>query len=72
MEVIRMDKGLIRHICIKCADDKEQMNIGNDIHMQLCGKKDYIDNNIILNIDSPCDINIYIYEECEEIPTITI
>ena len=67
-----MEKGLIKHICIKCMDDKEQMAVGNHIHMQLCGKKDYIDNNIILNIDSPCEVNVYIYEECEEIPTITI
>lgn len=67
-----MDNGLIKHISIKCVDDEEKMNVGNRIHMQLTGKKDYIYDNIILNIDKPCEVNVYIYKECEEIPTITI
>lgn len=60
------------HIRITTKDEKEQMAIGNAIHMQLAGNKDYIDNNIILNIDECNEINVYIFEECIDVPTIVI
>lgn len=72
MEVIRMEKGLKEEITIVCKDEKEQMDLGNHIHHQLRGNADYINNNIILNIDTENTIKLYVYEECKERPTITI
>lgn len=67
-----MDNNLKMKITIECSDEKEQMNIGNYIHEQLVGNKDYIDSNILLNIDVENTIRLYIFKECEEIPTISI
>lgn len=61
------------HVCITVNDNKEQMTIGNNIHEQLAGNSDYVDNNIILNIDSPNQVNLYVYNTCKnEIPSIVI
>ena len=54
------------------SNDWEKRKIGNRIHEQLRGNEDYINNNIILNIDEENEINLYIFEECEDIPKITI
>jgi hypothetical protein len=70
--MIFMDEKLKMHITIRTIDDKEQMKIGNSIHHQLVGNKDYIDNNIILNIDDNNEVNLYIFKECESIPDIVI
>lgn len=67
-----MDKQLKMHITIRMVDDKEQMRVGNSIHHQLVGNKDYIDNNIILNIDMDNEVNLYIFKECENVPDIII
>lgn len=67
-----MDSNLKMHIKITVDDEKEQDKIGNFIHEQLRGNKDYIDSNIILNIDADNEINLYVFKECKEIPTITI
>ena len=60
------------HISIEVNDDKELLAISNNIHEQLRGNKDYIDNNIIISIDSPSIINISISKECKDIPSIII
>ena len=67
-----MDEQLKMHITIRTVDNKEQMRVGNSIHHQLMGNKDYIDNNIILNIDTDNEVNLYIFEECTDIPNIII
>lgn len=67
-----MDESLKTHITIRTIDEKEQMRIGNSIHHQLVGNKDYIDNNIVLNIDVDNEVNLYIYKECENVPDIII
>ena len=67
-----MDENLRMHITIRTTDEKEQMRVGNSIHHQLVGNKDYIDNNIILNIDVDNEVNLYIFKECENIPDIVI
>ena len=59
-------------VSIKVSDEKEQMKIGNHIHEQLRGNRDYIDSNIVLNIDTDNEINLYVFEECAEIPSISI
>ena len=67
-----MDESLKIHITIRTIDEKEQMRIGNSIHHQLVGNKDYINNNIVLNIDVDNEVNLYIYKECENVPDIII
>ena len=67
-----MDESLKTHITIRTIDEKEQMRIGNSIHHQLVGNKDYVDNNIVLNIDVDNEVNLYIYKECENVPDVII
>lgn len=59
-------------IIIKVKNNEEKMTIGTKIHEQLRGNEDYVNNNIILNVDDPNMINIYIFEDCQHIPEITI
>lgn len=66
------DKSLKQKITIEVRDEKEQLRIGNFIHEQLRGNEDYINNNIILNIDVENTIRLYIFEECKEVPVISI
>ena len=67
-----MDEDLKMHITIRTTDKEEQIRVGNSIHFQLVGNKDYIDNNIVLNIDVENEVNLYIYKECENVPNIII
>lgn len=67
-----MDNDLKLEITIKTKDNDEKLKIWNAIHEQLIGNKDYIYNNIILNIDTNCTVKIWIYEECENIPQIVL
>ena len=67
-----MDKNLKMHVTIRTTDEKEQERVGNSIHHQLMGNKDYIDSNIVLNIDVDNEVNLFIYKECENIPDIVI
>jgi DNA helicase TIP49 (TBP-interacting protein) len=67
-----MDKDLKTHITIRTTDEKEQMRVSDSIHHQLVGNKDYIDGNIILNIDVENEVNLYIFDECENVPDIII
>lgn len=67
-----MEKELKMKITIETSTEKEQTAIGYAIHEQLCGNKDYKDSNIILNIDVENVIKLYIFKECENIPTIVI
>ena len=67
-----MDKDLKMHITIRTTDKKEQMRVGNSIHCQLVGNKDYMDSNIVLNIDVENEVNLYIFNECENVPGIII
>lgn len=69
---LEMEGKVKRHVCIKCVDDKDQMAVGNYLHEQLRGNQDYIDNNIILNIDAENEVNLYFFDECKEIPTLVI
>lgn len=66
-----MDK-VKQHITIRTSDEKEQMTIANSIHENLRGNQDYIDSNIVLNIDVDNEVNIYVFEECKEIPSFGI
>lgn len=57
-----------RHICIKTRSNYERNVLGLNIHNQLCGNPDYKNNNILLNIDDTNAVNLYIFDECKDIP----
>lgn len=66
-------EGVKRYIRIEAQTEEEKFDIGNKIHDQLVGNKDYIDSNIVLNIDiEPCTVLIWICDECENVPQIVI
>ena len=67
-----MDEDFKMHIIIRTNDVKEKRRIANSIHQQLVGNKDYIDCNIILNDYYEDEINLYIFNECENVPNIII
>ena len=60
------------YIKIEASTEEEKFKIGNKIHEQLVGNKDYIDSNIVLNIEQPLTVRLWIYDECEDIPEIRI
>ena len=67
-----MNSNLKMKVTIETTDEKEQMKIGNFIHDQLRGNQDYIDSNIVLNIETKNIIKLYVFKECKDIPTISI
>lgn len=67
-----MNENLKMKVTIETTDAKEQMKIGNFIHEQLRGNQDYIDSNIVLNIETKNTIKLYVFKECKNIPTISI
>lgn len=61
------------YIQIETSTEEEKLRIGNKIHNQLVGNKDYIDCNIVLNIDEPYTVRLWIYDDCvNPIPEIRI
>lgn len=57
---------------IETKSKQECTAIGTTIHDQLVGNQDYIDCNIILNIDNGNDIFIWVDPICKEIPEVRI
>lgn len=55
-------------ITIEVMDENEKLDIVTDIVNQLVDNDDYIKNNIMMNYSTPNMIDIYIYEECKELP----
>lgn len=50
-------------IVIKCKDNEERNRIGTKIHEQLKGNQDYVDSNIILNIDTDKEVGLYVFTD---------
>lgn len=67
-----MHESLKMTITINVQSEEEQIKIGKMIHEQLKNNQDYIDDNIVLNIDAEHEIWIGIFKECKNIPKITI
>lgn len=65
---------MLAEIKFNTNDKDSTMYLGTFIHDQLIGNKDYVDNNIILNIDNPNCIVLTIFKETdfEHIPNIAI
>lgn len=59
-------------ITIKTDSNKEKYRLGDLIHNQLVGHTDYINNNIILNIDKDKTVRLWIYNDCSQIPEIKL
>jgi len=67
-----MNNDIRMHIIIKTNSETEKLAVGEKLHQYLVGNKDYINNNIVLNIDSPNEVNLYIMQECISIPEIIL
>lgn len=67
-----MDNTLLASVTIETKNDDEKMRIGSNIHEQLRGNQDYIDCLIILNIDEPNIVRLWVDKRCKEIPNITL
>lgn len=59
-------------ITIETVDEDEKMAVGSSIHKQLIGNKDYIDGNVILNVGGYETVRLLIFEECTNVPKITL
>lgn len=57
---------------ITCTSNEEKKIVGDMIHNQLVGLEDYINSNIILNIDEDCKILVVIFDDCKHVPSILI
>lgn len=55
-------------IKITTKSNEEKMQIGNEIHNKLVGNQDYVDSNIILNIDEDNLVRVWISSEVNNIP----
>lgn len=68
-----MSEDVKLYIRIETISKDECMRIGTLIHDQLRGNKDYVDSNIVLNCtDSDNVVRLYIFKECENVPSFTI
>lgn len=57
---------------ISCYDKEEALKIGGQIHEQLVGNPDYINDNIVLNCTSAgCNVILFV-DDVDEIPEITL
>lgn len=54
-------------ISIYTHSDEEKLSIGTALHKALVGNENYIHNRVILNIDTPWTIYVYIYNDCTDI-----
>lgn len=63
---------LMCKMTIELSNADDHMAIGTAIHKQLRGRQDYIDSNIILNIDTDYAVELYVMSDCKELPKIEI
>lgn len=59
-------------VTIEIDDPDERLAIGTSIHEQLRGKQDYIDSNIVLDIFTNQAIELFVMDDCKELPKIEI
>ena len=57
---------------IKCGSNEEKMALGTSIHEQLVGNPNYVENNIILNVDEDKKILIWVDDSCTDLPIINL
>lgn len=73
-----MSEQLRRQIIIKTSSEEEEFRIAEKIHEQLVGNQDYINCNVVLNMSADRrdgtknEVHVYIFNESESDPTITI
>ena len=66
-----MDK-VKMHVRITVEDNEKKMELGRKIHNQLVGNEDYIESDILLNVDEDDIVDLYVFEGCKNVPEITI
>lgn len=67
-----MDKTKM-YIQIETDTEEEKFRIGDKIYYQLVGNQDYVDSRIVLNIDEPYTVRLWIDNDCvNPIPEIRI
>lgn len=47
---------------LTCTNDDVKMQVGEAIHKQLAGNEDYVNNHIILNVDEPCKVKMWVLD----------
>lgn len=57
---------------IRTRTNEYKLKVGTAIHEQLKGNKDYIDNNIVLNIDEDCLVLLTVMEDCKKFPKVVL
>lgn len=73
-----MDSQLRRQIIIKTATEEEEARLLEKVYSQLVGNPDFVDCSIVVNDSSTRrdgtknEIRIYIFDEAESDPEITI
>lgn len=67
-----MNEEIKYEMVIYTKDNNEKVRIGAAIHNQLRGNPDYIDSNIILNIDEDCTVYLTVMNDCNNFPTVTL
>lgn len=77
MDLQERGNGVRKFVTIECETFEEMAAIREKIHNQLVGNQDYVDRNIVLNgsddrYEQDNSIHLIFFEECEEIPEITI
>lgn len=45
---------------LTCTNDDVKMRVGEAIHTQLADNEDYVNNHIILNVDEPCKVKMWV------------
>lgn len=67
-----MHEALRAMVTIDTQGNEEKMRIGTAIHEQLRGNPDYVNNNIVLNVDEDSRIRLWLLKDSSSIPEITI
>ena len=67
-----MNEGVRVYLQLECESNELKKSIGEYIHNQLKGYRDYKNSNIVLNIDEPYTVRLWVFKECKDIPKITL
>lgn len=59
-----MLREIVAKILIKVSSEDEKKELGDKIHGQLIDNEDYINSNIVLDLDGFNLVTLYVYKEC--------
>lgn len=61
--MLEINEKVYRYIEITTPTNEEKQIIGDLIHYQLRGNKDYINNNYLVSIDDECKVKLWVFNE---------